>query len=127
MLDGVDLPEPGNHKELALIYMKHRQNKIKSMETYLISKALFASNAEDPDSKRTQINDYNKILSEYQDLLNPAKPADRKKFERSFKDQAKALKNMTIKDIIGDKILTLGKESKGTFTKNISSNWKKVE
>jgi hypothetical protein len=128
MLDGVDLDEPGSAKELAMVFMKDRQNKIKTMETFLISKALFASNTENPDDKRNQINEYNKILTEYQDLVNPAKIADRKKFEKSFKQRAKALSNKSMTDLIGNKDLSLGKKPKDGFSKTLATkNWKKVK
>ena len=107
--------------------MKDRANKIRSMETYLISKALFASNTENPDDKRNQINEYNKILSEYQDLVNPTKIADRKKFERSFKQQAKDLGGKTMGDLLGGKKLELGKKHKDNFSKTLTTkNWGKI-
>jgi hypothetical protein len=127
MLDGVDLQEQGTARELALIYMKNRQNKLKSMETYLISKALFVSGTENIEDKNKQIGEYNKLLTEYQDLLNPTKIADRKKFERSFKDRAKDLHGKSITDLIGNKTLSLGKKPKENFSKTLSTkNWGKV-
>ncbi len=135
MLGGIDLSSPGSlreveigsAREMALIFMKDRENKIKSMETYLISKALFTSNTENPDDKRSQINEYNKLLSEYQDLLSPTKIADRKKFERSFKKQAKDLSGKTMDDLLGGKKLQLGKKYKDNLSKTLTTkNWGKV-
>jgi hypothetical protein len=127
MLEGVDLQELGSARELALIYMKNRQNKIKSMETYLISKALFISGTDSIEDKNKQIGEYNKLLSEYQELLNPTKIADRKKFERSFKDQAKALGGKTVDDLLCNKKLKLGKKQKESFSKTLSTkNWSKI-
>lgn len=127
MLDGVDLQELGSAKELALIYMKDRQNKIKSLETYLMSKALFISGTENIEDKNKQIGEYNKLLTEYQELLNPTKIADRKKFERSFKNKAKALHGKSVTDIIGNKNLKLGKKQIENFSKTVTTkNWSKV-
>lgn len=135
MLDGINLSSPGSPreveigsaKEMALIFMKDRANKIRSMETYLISKALFASNIENPDDKRNQINEYNKLLGEYQNLINPTKIADRKKFERSFKQQAKALSGKTMDDLLGGKKLELGKKHEDNISKTLTTkNWGKV-
>ena len=107
--------------------MKNRQNKLKSMEIYLTSKALFISGTENVEDKNKQIGEYNKLLTEYQDLLNPAKIADRKKFERSFKDRAKDLHGKTITDLIGNKTLSLGEKSKENFSKTLATkNWGKV-
>jgi hypothetical protein len=126
MLLGVD-EEPESARELALIFMKNRENKIRSMETYLISKALFISGTENIEDKNKQIGEYNKLLSEYQDLLNPTKIADRKKFERSFKDRAKSLHGKSVTDLIGDKTLSLGKKPKESFSKTLETkNWGKV-
>ncbi|KYK22760.1 hypothetical protein AYK24_00600 [Thermoplasmatales archaeon SG8-52-4] len=128
MLDGVYPEEPGSPKEMALIFMKHRQNRIKSMETYLISKALFISGTENLEDKNKQVNEYNKLLNEYQDLINPSKIADRKKFERTFKEKAKDLGGKTLTDLLGDKKLSLGKKPKEDFSKTITTkNWSKVK
>ncbi len=127
MLDGVSIQEPGSPRELALIYMKNRENKIRSMETYLISKALFVSGAENIDDKNKQISEYNKLLVEYQDLLNPTKIADRKKFERSFKQQAKDLSGKSMDDLLKGKKLKLGKKYKDDISKTLTTkNWGKV-
>jgi hypothetical protein len=127
MLDGVNFQELGSARELALIYMKNRQNKIKSMETYLVSKALFISGTDNIENKNKQIGEYNKLLNEYQELLNPTKIADRKKFERSFKDKAKALQGKSVTDLIGGKNLKLGKKQKESFSKTLSTkNWSKI-
>ena len=97
------------------------------METYLISKALFISGTENIDDKNKQVGEYNKLLTEYQELLNPTKIADRKKFERSFKDRAKSLHGKSITDIIGNKTLSLGKKPKENFSKTlVTKNWEKV-
>jgi hypothetical protein len=126
MLLGVN-EELESARELALIFMKDRENKIRSMETYLISKALFISGTENPEDKNKQIAEYNKLLNEYQNLTNPTKIADRKKFERSFKERAKSLHGKSITDIIGDKNLSLGKKPKESFSKTLSTkNWGKV-
>jgi len=126
MLEGIDT-ESGSPRELALIYMKNRENKIRSMETYLISKALFISGTENVEEKNKQIGEYNKLLSEYQDLTDPQKIGERKKFERSFKEQAKGLKGMKVTDLIGGKKLSFGKKPKEDFSKTFSAkNWKKV-
>jgi hypothetical protein len=127
MLLGVD-EELGSARELALIFMKNRENKIRSLETFLISKALFISGTENIEDKNKQIGEYNKMLSEYQDLTNPTKVADRKKFERSFKDQAKGLKGMNVNDLVGGKKLSLGKKPKENFSKTLSAakNWGKI-
>jgi hypothetical protein len=127
MLDGVDLQEPGSPREMAMIFMKDRANKIRSMETFLISKALFASGTENPEDKRSQINEYNKLLGEYQNLVNPTKIADRKKFERSFKQQAKDLSGKTMDDLLGGKKLHLGKKYKDDISKTLTTkNWGKI-
>lgn len=128
MLLGID-EELGSARELALIFMKNRENKIRSMETYLISKALFISGTDSVEDKNKQIGEYNKLLSEYQDLTNPQKVTERKKFERSFKEQAKGLKGMKVNDLVGGKKLTLGKKPKENFSKTLSANrnWSKVE
>jgi hypothetical protein len=108
--------------------MKNRENKIRSLETYLMSKALFISGTENLEEKNKQIGEYNKLLSEYQDLTNPTKIADRKKFERSFKEQAKGLKGMKIDDLLGGKKLSLGTKPKGSFSKTLTSkNWGKIK
>jgi len=126
MLLGVD-EELGSARELALIYMKNRENKMRSMETYLISKALFISGTENVEDKNKQIGEYNKLLSEYQDLNNPQKITERKKFERSFKEQAKSLKGMKVADLMGGKKLSLGKKPKENFSKTLSTkNWERV-
>jgi hypothetical protein len=135
MLDGINLSLPGSPREveigsareMALIFMKDRANKIQSMETYLVSKALFISGTDDIEGKNKQIGEYNKLLTEYQDLVNPAKIADRKKFERSFKQQAKDLSGKTMNDILGGKKLKLGKKHKDNFSKTLTTkNWGKV-
>lgn len=97
------------------------------METYLISKALFISGADNIEEKNKQIGEYNKLLSEYQDLLTPTKIADRKKFERSFKQQAKDLGGKTMGDLLGGKKLELGKKHKDNFSKTLTTkNWGKI-
>ena len=98
------------------------------METYLISKALFISGTENLEDKNKQVNEYNKLLNEYQDLINPSKIADRKKFERTFKEKAKDLGGKTLTDLLGDKKLSLGKKPKENFSKTITTkNWSKVK
>ena len=128
MLDGVDLQELGSARELALIYMKNRQNKIKSLETYLMSKALFISGTENIDDKNKQIREYNELLTECQDLLYPAKITDRKKFESSFKDRVKALQGKSVTDLIGKRKFKLGKKPKENFSKTLTTrkNWEKI-
>ncbi len=135
MLDGINLSSPGSPREveigsareMALIFMKDRANKIQSMETYLVSKALFASSTENPEDKRSQINEYNNLLGEYQNLINPTKITDRKKFERSFKEQAKDLSGKTMEDLLGGKKLELGKKYKDDISKTLTTkNWGKI-
>ena len=128
MLDGVYPNDPESAKEMALIYMKDRQNKIKTMETYLISKALFISGTQSIEDKNKLISEYNQLLSEYQDTINPSKVTQRKKFEKSFKSKAKDLSGKTLSDLVGGKNLSLGKKPKDNFSKTLTTkNWGKVK
>ena len=97
---------------------------------FLSHKAMFAANASDPEDHRKLINEYNKLLGELNDELEPSRIKDRGKYQENVKDKVKALKGMTMGDLFPGKTLKKGEKSEKEFAKTYSSkkqNWSKVQ
>lgn len=93
-------------------------------------KAIFAAGATNNEDSKKLIDEYNQLLSDFNDELDPSKVSDRKRYAENVKERVKSLSGLTMQDMFKGKKLELGNKPKKEFSKTFSTkdkNWGKVK
>jgi len=128
MLEGVTLPEPGGHTELALLFAQKRKNRIEFLKQALLNKTILIARLEG-DQFNDQLKSYNALQYELEKEINREINIKTKDFAKDALTTFKRFKGKSVKDLLKTDTLELaGKRGQPIkIDSKKVNNWSKLD